>query len=92
VREFSRGQARYLLAMDMSLLSAVPTAIVINYDLPEDIGNYKARADYGSLAVINFIKSARTELQKIRNIETIFKISIKELPALTDAALSGLYT
>lgn len=85
MRDFRSGKSRILITTDVLSrgIDVQQVSLVINYDVPRDTDTYLHRIGrsgrYGRKGVaINLITTRDTT--KIRNIESVYKIKIDELP------------
>lgn len=86
MKDFRVGNTRVLITTDVLSrgIDVQQVSLVINYDVPRDTDTYLHRIGrsgrYGRKGVaINLITDRDTT--KIRNIESVYKIKIKELPS-----------
>ena len=86
MRDFRSGKSRILISTDVLSrgIDVQQVSLVINYDVPRDTDTYLHRIGrsgrYGRKGVaINLITDRDTT--KIRNIESVYKIKVEELPS-----------
>ncbi|KAH9314892.1 hypothetical protein KI387_023519 [Taxus chinensis] len=86
MREFKTGSSRVLITTDLLArgIDVQQVSLVINYDFPEHPETYLHRIGRGGRfgrkgTAINFI--TRDDLQKLRDIERFYNISIATFPA-----------
>ena len=86
MKDFRSGKSRILISTDVLSrgIDVQQVSLVINYDVPRDTDTYLHRIGrsgrYGRKGVaINLITDRDTT--KIRNIESVYKIKIEELPS-----------
>jgi translation initiation factor 4A len=89
LKKFRLTQTRILIATDLISrgIDVQQVGLVINYDVPGKIEQYIHRVGrsgrYGKLGVaITFVTDDNYDVEKMKNIQKIYKINFEELPTL----------